>query len=131
MYTLSKQDHMSTYIQEQHNVLNFWTGLHKNALALRIKIDSLYKIKIDLTESESEIYCSIFQHRHSLVRITENQEKLILQTRTDRPTFEFICKARQRFINTIYCILNKLQTSNQTSSHHVAMIINSQHSKKI
>ena len=50
---------MSTYVQDQHNVLKCWTRLYENAIALRGKIDSLYNFQRDLTESESEIYYSV------------------------------------------------------------------------
>ena len=105
---LSSKNYMTTYIQDQHNVNKFWIGLYKNAIAIRKNIDSLYKSHQHLTESESENYCSVFQHSHSLMRIIENHEKIFLHTRPNRATFEFICKARQRFINTISCILKQI-----------------------
>jgi len=108
IYMLSNKNYMTTYIQDQHNVHKFWIGLYKNAISLRKNIDSLYKLHQYLTESESENYCSIFQHRHSLMRITENHEKIFLHTRADRPTFELIFEARRRFINTISCVLKQI-----------------------
>ena len=89
-----------------HMRVRMW--LYENTIALRGKIDSLYNFRRDLTESESEIYYSIFQHRHSLMRVTENHEKLILHMGTERPTFEFICQAQQGFMNTISCILKQI-----------------------
>ena len=108
IYMLSNKNYMTTYIQDQHNVHKFWIGLYKNAISLRKNIDSLYKLHQYLTESESENYCSVFQHSHSLMRIIENHEKKILHTRTNKHTLEFIFKARQRFINTISCILKQI-----------------------
>ena len=99
---------MSTYIKDQHDVLKFWNGLYENAIVLRRKIDSLYNFRRDLTKHESEIYYSIFQHRHSLMRVTENHEKFILHMGTERPAFEFICQAQQRFMNIISCILKQI-----------------------
>jgi len=99
---------MSTYIQDQHDVLKFWIRLYENAITLRKKIDSLYNFQRDLTEHEHKIYYSIFQHSHSLMRVTENHEKLILHMGTEIPAFEFVCQAKQRFINTISCILKQI-----------------------
>jgi len=105
---LSKKYHMSTYIQDQHDVLKFWIGLYENAIALRRKIDSLYICQRDLKECESEMYYSILQHRHSLMRVTEKHDKLILHMGTEIPAFEFICQAQQIFMNTISRILKQI-----------------------
>jgi len=105
---LSDKNYMTTYIQDQQNVQKFWIGLHKNAIVLKENVDSLYKLQQDLTESESENSCSIFKHCQSLMRITENHKKKISLLRTNTPSFEFMCKDRQRLINAMSCMLKQI-----------------------
>jgi len=99
---------MSTFIQQQHDILNFLEAILDNAMSLRKYIDKLYFFQRDLTAHESEIYHSIFKHRYYLTSKTENHAKKMTHMSHGTPSQNCIHKLHEELVAIISHALNQI-----------------------